>query len=797
MAVATRDRFEQRVQKGLENRQVRKTVARVQDYFKTVRARAFDDLGDVARWRQRAEEIRHHTMENLDAYLEQFAEQVKAKGGHVHFAPDAEAARRTVLQVAQQRGVRRIVKGKSMVTEEIRLNDALDGAGMDVVETDLGEFIVQLAKERPFHIVGPAIHKNRAQIAALFSALAGKLLSDEPEALTRFAREYLRDKFFQADMGITGCNFAIAESGSVVLFSNEGNIRMTTTLPPVHVVVMGMERVVPTWEDLDVLLTLLPRSITGQKTSSYISAVNGPRQANEADGPEEWHVVIVDNGRSRLLGTRYQKALHCIRCGTCSLVCPVYRHIGGHAYGSVYNGPIGSIITPLMNPTAGGDELPFASSLCGACSEACPVNIPLHEYLVELRADGSGSAPWAERTVARLFGWGTARAPAYRMGQRMIGWLAGSGSSDGYVSKARGPLALWTAYRDLPQPVRETFLQWWKARDKEMVRSGLQRKSDQQAPAREDKSVGVGQTVSSTDRRRPTPVVEEAVDEPRRLETPSAIAQPERGVVSGGRGTGVLGEHADRQNDLVDELQDVFLQQLAKRLGRSRRRPEDVQPLRFVSHPWDDFYVGKSQADFIDRFCATLEEQGGRVWWVRSHEEWRQRLTNWLREKQVRHVILARDARLERLGLPELLQDAAVTWHIWQQDDVEAFQPQQRWSQLAEQAQVGITWADAALSETGTVVQFSSAGTGRSVSLLPETHLVFLYAEQIEGRLSDLTRRLSRLHRQGLLPTAVNLISGPSSSADIEMQIVKGVHGPREMVVVVLDGEDASAGGAV
>jgi len=463
------DSFAQRVEKGLADQTTRHTVGRVQDFFKAVRARAFDDLGDVDQWRRRAEAIRQHTMENLDAYLEQFAEQVAARGGHVYFAPDAEAACRYVCRIAQQRGVKRIVKGKSMVTEEIRLNDALAKLGIEVFETDLGEFILQLAQERPFHIVGPALHKNRKQIAALFSELAGEPLPEQPEALTRFAREYLRDKFFQADMGITGCNFAIAESGTVVLFSNEGNIRMTTTLPPVHVVVMGMERVVPTWEDLDVLLTLLPRSITGQKTSSYVSAVTGPRREGEADGPEEWHVVIVDNGRSRLLGTRYQKALHCIRCGTCSLVCPVYRHIGGHAYGSVYNGPIGSIISPLMTGGTVGRELPFASSLCGACHEACPVNIPLHDYLVSLRADlaGEGETSWAERLVARLFGWGTAHAPVYRMGQQMVRWLAGEAADDGYVLKAKGPLALWTAYRDLPQPAKETFMQWWTARKKE------------------------------------------------------------------------------------------------------------------------------------------------------------------------------------------------------------------------------------------------------------------------------------------------------------------------------------------
>ncbi len=462
------DSFAERVRIGLENRFTRQMIGRIQDHFKAVRASAFQDLGNVEEWRKRAAEIRHYTMENLDAYLEQFADQVIASGGKVFFAQDGEEACRYVCQVARQHQVKRVVKGKSMVSEEIHLNDALAGEGIDVYETDLGEFIIQLAGERPFHIVGPAIHKNKAQIAELFSRLAGKRLPEEPEALTRFAREYLREAFFKAEMGITGCNFAIAESGSVVLFSNEGNIRLTTTLPRVHVVVMGMERVVPTWEDLDVLLTLLPRSVTGQKTSSYISAVTGTRKPGEVDGPEELHVVIVDNGRSRMLGTRYQEALHCIRCGTCSLVCPVYRHIGGHAYGSVYNGPIGSVVSPLMDDLETWRDLPFASSLCGACTEACPVNIPLHEYLVELRADAAGELkpPWAEKMVARLFGWGTAHDSMYRMGQRMLGWMTKGMAEDGYVSSAKGPLGLWTQYRDLPQPAGQTFLQWWQERER-------------------------------------------------------------------------------------------------------------------------------------------------------------------------------------------------------------------------------------------------------------------------------------------------------------------------------------------
>lgn len=461
--------FQERIAQGLKNSYRRRVMGSTQNRMRANRDQVFAEWGNLEEWRERAREIRQHTIEHLDAYLEAFANAVRRAGGQVHFAADKESANRYILEVAQRHGVRTVVKSKSMVSEELEVNQALLGAGITPYETDLGEFIVQLAGERPYHIVGPAIHKTREEIRQLFSELAGEELPSDARALTAFARQWLRDKFFAAEMGISGCNFGVAQSGAVVLVSNEGNARLTTTLPKVHVVVMGMERLVPTWEDLDVMVSLLTRYATGQKIISYLTVIQGPRAVGHQDGPEELHVVIVDNGRSQLLGTRYQEALHCIRCGNCSNVCPVFRHIGGHAYGGVYNGPIGAVLSPLM---AKGTErrqwmeLAYASSLCGACTDACPVKIPLHDYLVQLRHDAAreGLAPWGERLLSTLFGWSTAQPALYEMGQAVIRQMAGWSGSAGF---GWGPLGAWTQYRDLPQTPAQTFRQWWKSRAEE------------------------------------------------------------------------------------------------------------------------------------------------------------------------------------------------------------------------------------------------------------------------------------------------------------------------------------------
>jgi len=456
--------FQERVDKSLNDDFLRKALVAAQEKLRNGKKEQSEILGNWENWRKRAEQIRQHTIENLDSYLEQFALNAEKQGAKVFFATDKTEAVEYIKSLAIQKKAKSIVKSKSMVSEEIHLNQALESAGIEVVETDLGEYIIQLAKETPSHIIVPAIHKTKEQVAELFSKVAGEELPADPQELAKFARKVLREKFLQADIGVSGANFAVAESGSIVLFSNEGNARLTTTLPKTHVVTMGMERIVPNWEALDSLLSLLPRSATGQKITSYVTGVTGPKRVGDVDGPEEMHIVIIDNGRLKILGTEYQDILHCIRCGACLNHCPVYRHIGGHAYGSVYPGPIGSVLTPLLNGLDEWKELPYASSLCGACSETCPVGIPLDNYLVKLRRDvvETGRASKLEKIAFQAFGFATGNPSFYKLGVNMAdSALKPFAKGERYLVKAPFVLKNWTKVKDLPMPPKLSFRQWW------------------------------------------------------------------------------------------------------------------------------------------------------------------------------------------------------------------------------------------------------------------------------------------------------------------------------------------------
>ncbi|MDC3418050.1 LutB/LldF family L-lactate oxidation iron-sulfur protein [Aquibacillus salsiterrae] len=462
--------FSSRVDKGLSDGFMRGAVRSAQGRLQTNRAKAAEELGEWEEWRNLGQEIRQHTMENLDYYLEQLTDKVAELGGHVFFAKTAEEANQYVSDVIKKKGAKKVAKSKSMVTEEIALNDILEANGCEVVETDLGEYILQIDDhDPPSHIVAPALHKNKEQIRDVFKEKLGYTKSEKPEELTLFAREKLREEFLAADVGITGCNFAIAESGSFALVTNEGNARMVSTLPKTQVTVMGMERIVPTWEDLDVVVSLLTRAAVGQKLTSYVTALTGPKIEGEVDGPEEFHLVIVDNGRSKILGTEFQEALHCIRCAACINVCPVYRHVGGHAYGSIYPGPIGAVLTPLLGGYDDYKELPYASSLCGACTEVCPVKIPLHKHLIQHRqkiAEEEKKSGLAERIAMQAFGQLAGSAQLFKIATKTAPFLSTPFVKDGVISNGPGPIKGWTSSRDLPSPAKERFRDWFNKRNK-------------------------------------------------------------------------------------------------------------------------------------------------------------------------------------------------------------------------------------------------------------------------------------------------------------------------------------------
>ncbi|MDU0414898.1 LutB/LldF family L-lactate oxidation iron-sulfur protein [Bacillus paralicheniformis] len=464
-------KFKERVSDGLENEFMRGAVSSAQERLRARRLEAAEELGNWEEWRSQAEEIRQHVLENLDYYLEQLAENVAKKGGHVFFAQTAEEATGYIRDVVKKKNGKKIVKSKSMVTEEINMNEALERDGCEVVETDLGEYILQIDDhDPPSHIVAPALHKNKEQIRDVFKERIGYRNTEKPEELVMHARAVLRKKFLEADIGITGCNFAIADTGSVSLVTNEGNGRLVTTVPKTQITVMGMERIVPSFDEFEVLVGMLTRSAVGQRLTSYITALTGPRLPGEADGPEEFHLVIIDNGRSNILGTEFQSVLQCIRCAACINVCPVYRHVGGHSYGSIYSGPIGAVLSPLLGGYDDYKELPYASSLCAACSEACPVKIPLHELLLKHRqriVEKEGRAPISEKLAMKAFGLGTSAPSLYKMGSKLAPAAMKPFNEDGKITKGPGPLKQWTQIRDFPAPNKSRFRDWFEDRRKE------------------------------------------------------------------------------------------------------------------------------------------------------------------------------------------------------------------------------------------------------------------------------------------------------------------------------------------
>jgi L-lactate dehydrogenase complex protein LldF len=414
--------------------------------------------------RQAASEIKWDAVNHLDNYLKEFIGKMEARGTKVFVAADAEQARDYILQVAKDNKVRSIIKSKSMTTEEIHLNAALEKVGHSVFESDLGEYIVQLSGEAPYHFVFPAMHLTRGEISALFQKHLGCEPTDDPEALTMIARAVMRQKYLEADMGISGANFAVAETGMISITENEGNARLTCALPKIHVAIMGIEKVLPRLEDLALFLPMLATAGTGQALTCYNSLYAGPRQPGEIDGPEQFHLVLLDNRRTELLADPEQRdALHCIRCGACLNVCPIFKNVGGHSYGTTYQGPIGSVITPHLRGLHNWKHLSSASSLCGACTETCPVGIDIHHHLLHSRRNAMREKPlWWEKILYAGFVFFMRRPGLYRAAAKLgtaffpLHKLVNNTPLD--------PLRSWTKTREFPTPAPETFTEYWNNR---------------------------------------------------------------------------------------------------------------------------------------------------------------------------------------------------------------------------------------------------------------------------------------------------------------------------------------------
>jgi L-lactate dehydrogenase complex protein LldF len=470
MIVDVRAPYKGRVRQALSDDGLRTALERATERLSRERRSAMAAI-DAEQLRNQARATREHAIRHLPQLLEELERNLTENGCHVHWARDGAEATGVVLEIAARTRSRRVVKSKSMVTEEIGLNDAMESAGIEVVETDLGEYIIQLAGEPPSHIIAPVIHKRTEDIGEIFHHRLGVPRTDDPAELCAIARRFLREKFLAADMGISGCNFAIAESGSICLVTNEGNGRMVTSLPRVHVAIAGIEKVVPTIEEAVLLWQAASRNATGQEVSVYFSVCSGPRGRDHADGPDEMHVVLLDNGRHRILDRGYAEATLCIRCGACINVCPVYREIGGHAYGCTpYSGPIGAVITPLLaEDMTAARELPFASTLCGACRDACPVMIDLPRLLLDLRSDlvERGTAPTLERLAISVFAASMRSPRRYGTGSwiaRRLSRLIARGKTS--LKRLPPPLNAWTRTRDFPTPMARRFGDLWRQRVK-------------------------------------------------------------------------------------------------------------------------------------------------------------------------------------------------------------------------------------------------------------------------------------------------------------------------------------------
>jgi L-lactate dehydrogenase complex protein LldF len=672
-----RAQFLHRVESAIKDNHLQRALDQNAERRSVGRHAAFESLSDPEGTRLRAHAIRARVIAHLPDLIETFAQNLALNGWHVHHAENAVQACAHITHIAQQQGSNLVIKSKSMVTEEIRLNEHLAMQGIRAIETDLGEFIVQLRDEPPGHIITPAIHLMREDVARTFVKHLGIDFTTDVSALNQAARRTLRQAFLEAGIGISGVNFGIVESGAVCLVTNEGNGRMVTSLPETHIAVMGIERMVPTLNDLVVMLALLPRSATGQILSSYVSWIRSPRRENDLDGPSTRHIILVDNGRSEMNSSPLSSALLCIRCGACLNACPVFREIGGHAYGSVYPGPIGSVVSPGLFGLADYGHLAKASTLCGACKEVCPVDINLPELLLRTRAVYTQQIPRPvlPSITLKLYRWACSTPAGYRTAIKFIALVSRLfPSSDGWIRRLPGPLHAWTRFRDFPgfqsRPFRERFATF------------------------------------ETQRAKTSPL---------QVEEPSIITRDESTV----QGRPLL----QIFKSALEQVNGEFIQCSVADLG------ETIRQIAVAGH------LG---AVLIDPVVAA-------------------------RFPQVKQTLIEANVICVT---PCLHTDIDRTLA----------------SNELDKAPAGVSLAIAGIAESGSVVVSQDHENAAITSLLPDTNIILLPVEHLYGALENWVQASGREVLSG--QQSLTLITGPSRTADIEMTLTIGVHGPARLIVI-------------